>query len=696
MTAGRWVGTWLAAAALVAIDAPARADAGPPIGSTSSPGAPSLEAVVRARPEPLETPREDWAAAASVVIPGNDPRALDDLGSLLLEVPGVTVVRTGSIGTYSTLALRGANPDEVRIYLDGVPLNIAAGGAVDASTLPLGDVERVEVYRGTTPLAFGESALGGIVSITTRTPGARRLTARVGVGSFGTTFGDVTAGGRAGRLRLYLGLHGLRSLGDYPYRNDNMTPLNLSDDVYGPRQNNDVSQGDGVARAALTLVGRRVLTLGLVGFGRDQGLVSTGGNPTFHSRFRTGRAVGTLRYESRDDLGPGGRLSGQVFASGQRDRLDDSAAELGGSPILSHATTASAGASVYLSRPLGEWVRAAAVLEGRGESFRSSDELAAAAQATIAARRGVGVAGGELDVHLRPLDLDVIPSMRAEYLRDEIAAEGATASASPTARLLPVARLGILRPLGRGAALRANGGRYARAPSFLELFGNGTNRLLGNGDLRAERGYNADLGLSIDRHGEHMAIVSRTTAFAALADDLIDWQFSPWGQARADNIGRARIWGVEQEVRLAAARHFRITAQATYLSATNLSNDTSMYGRQLPFHPRLHGYARPELTGLALPGGFQIGAYADADLRAWAFSDRSNSKDVGTRVLVGAGVVGAHPKSHLRLTASAVNLTNTRQLDVDSWSLPGPSVFLALAYSPLGEGDPADSSFDPQ
>ena len=286
--------------------------------------------------------------------------------------------------------------------------------------------------------------------------------------------------------------------------------------------------------------------------------------------------------------------------------------------------------------------------------------------------------------------------MRAEYLRDEIAADAATASAGPTERLLPVARLGILRPLGRGAALRANLGRYARAPSFLELFGNGTNRLLGNGDLRAERGYNADLGLSIDRRGEHTAIVSRTTAFASSADDLIEWQFSPWGQARADNVGRARIWGVEQEVRLATARHFRVTAQATYLSATNLSNDTAMFGHQLPFHPRLHGYARPELKGFALPGGFEVGVYADADVRAWAFSDRSNHQDVGARVLVGAGLACAHPKSHLRLTASAVNLTNTRQLDVSAWSLPGPSVFLALAYLPLGDRDPADSGFDPQ
>ncbi len=293
-----------------------------------------------------------------------------------------------------------------------------------------------------------------------------------------------------------------------------------------------------------------MLTLGLVGFGRNQGLVSTGGNPTVHSRFRTARAVASLRYESRDNLGPGGRLSAGVFASEQRDRLDDSDTELGGVPVLSHATTASAGASVYLSRPLGDWVRASAVFEGREESLRSTDELAAAPEGTSPARRDVGVAGGELDLRFHPLDLDLIPSLRAEYLRDEIAGDGATASAAPTERLLPVARLGILRPLGRGMALRANLGRYARAPSFLELFGNGTNRLLGNTDLRAERGYNADLGLSIDRRGEHTAIVSRTTAFASSADDLIEWQFSPWGQARADNVGRARIWGVEQEVRL--------------------------------------------------------------------------------------------------------------------------------------------------
>ena len=83
-------------------------------------------------PAPAPTvPREDRAAAASVVLPSESPRAYDDLGSLLLQVPGVTVARTGASQAFTTLTLRGSNPDQVAIYVDGVLLDIAEGGGVD-------------------------------------------------------------------------------------------------------------------------------------------------------------------------------------------------------------------------------------------------------------------------------------------------------------------------------------------------------------------------------------------------------------------------------------------------------------------------------------------------------------------------------------------------------------------------------------
>ena len=144
-------------------------------GRAQAPAAAPAETVVRAAPEPVATPREDQAAAASVVLPDESPRAYDDLAVAAGAGPGRERRAHRLAGEVDRRSrLRGSNPDQVRIYVDGVPLNIAAGGGVDISTLPIGDVERVEVYRGSSPLAFGESALGGIISITTRTPGEAR------------------------------------------------------------------------------------------------------------------------------------------------------------------------------------------------------------------------------------------------------------------------------------------------------------------------------------------------------------------------------------------------------------------------------------------------------------------------------------------------------------------------------------------
>jgi iron complex outermembrane receptor protein len=671
-----------------------------PVRLEARPVAPA-ETVVRAAPAPA---RADDTATVSIVVPGDSPRAYDDLAGLLAEVPGVNVVRTGSLGKLTSITLRGSNPDQVRIFVDGVPVNIAAGGGVDVSTLPIGDVERVEVYRGSAPLEFGESALGGIIAITTRTPGVLRANGRTGTGSFGTLFGDLTAGGRVGRLRLYAGVHGFAARGDYPYLNDNMTSLNLADDVWQPRSNNDVRQTDGVLRGEVTLAGRRTLDLGFVGFVRDEGLPGTEGLPTKSARFATTRGLAYLHYRSRDDLGAGGRLSARLFASWQRDRLTDRARETGlGGARLTHNTTTVAGANAHAARPLGEWARVAAVLEGRQESFQPVNDLAPV-PVGVPARRTAGVAGAEIDLRWRWANLDVIPSARIEAMQDAVShsdALGGPLPATPAVfRAAPVLRAALIRPLVERPTLRidvkANAGRYARVPSFIELYGNGTSFVLGNSDLVPERGTNADLGLSIDRSGDRLGIASRTTLFGARVDDLIQWQYSSFGQARADNLGRARIVGVEQELRLSLGRWGRLVGQGTYLDARDESDSAATQGKQLPYHPRVRAYLRPELVRIPLPGGLELGAYADADARLHSYTDGANLLDHQRRLLIGCGVSLAWPRAHMRLTGSAANLTDTRQEDVDTWALPGRAVFVALAYAPVGAEGGGAGFFDPR
>jgi outer membrane cobalamin receptor len=637
-------------------------------------------------------PREDRSGAASVVRPGDSPRAFDDLGTILLEVPGVTASRTGSIGAFSTISIRGSSPDEVRVYLDGVPLNVAAGGAVDISTLPLGDVERAEVYRGASPLAFGQSALGGIVAITTLTPGESSLKLRSGMGSFGARSADLTGGGQLGRVRLYAGVHAYQATGDYRYHNDNGTAANPDDDVDMPRKNNDLAEVNGLVRAVLPLPGRRTLQAGGFGFAREQGLTGRGAYPTVSARLMTTRALGYLRYQSRADLGAGGSLAAQLYLSDQRDRTRDPEGELGvGGPHLTYNTSRAMGAIVNGSRPLAGWLRGAGIVEGRRETYRPVNELEDAPTG-LPAERLAAVAGAELDFLWAWADLNIVPSARVEIVSDRVT-RGATTEPVVT-RELPVLRLGLVRGLGAHAMLKGNVGRYARIPSFIELYGNGTGRLLGNPELLPERGTNADLALWVD--ASHVS--SRTGIFAAWVDDLIRWQSSSWGQARAGNLAQTRIWGVEQELRATLGRHLRAVGQAAYLHAVDESDDPGTHGRQLPFRPRVSGYLRPELVHVPLAASLELGAYADADVRGQSYADSGNLLTLGARLLLGAGVTVAAPRTGLRLTASAANLTDDRHADFVDWALPGRTLFVTLAFAPVGAGREVGASpfFDPR
>ena len=147
------------------------------------------ETIVVVDPAPVVRASEDEAASASVITTERTPRSAEQMADLLDGVPGVTVSRLGGVGAPALLSLRGSIWEQVSVYLDGVNLNLATGGGVDLATLPVGDVERVEIYRGATPIAYGGSAIGGVVAVETRSPTATGATLEAGGGSFGTSYG---------------------------------------------------------------------------------------------------------------------------------------------------------------------------------------------------------------------------------------------------------------------------------------------------------------------------------------------------------------------------------------------------------------------------------------------------------------------------------------------------------------------------
>lgn len=638
--------------------------------------------VVSTRRAPPGAGAEDLTASASVIVPDQSPRAIADMGTLLLEVPGANVTRRGGVGALATLSLRGSNPEEVRFYIDGVPLNQAVGGAVDLSTLPLGDVERVEIYRGSSPIAFAQSALGGVVSIATRAPGPFRASLRGGAGSFGTRFADATVGGRLGPLRLYAGVHTLNATGNYPQ----MAPMVVGGYRPPTRENNALQQWDGVFRAMLPLPGRRELRAGFLAVVRDQGVVTEDNFQGLSTRLMASRALGHLSYESRDDLGASSRLRVLAYGGAMHEMFSDPLGRVAGRPFATDDLSQSLGVVVTAEKAVGAWARLLAIAEGRGEEYRPRNGgESLVGPGGHPARRLLATTGLEMTIPWRGTGIDVVPSARLELFRDarQERDPAAIVMLPRTDRALPVYRLGLARVFGgdEGEALRsrltakANIGRYARVPSFVELFGyNGA--VVGNADLVPERGWNADVGVSVTRAPSvDRSLLASLTLFGATVEDLIAWRAYSY-QTRAENLSRARVWGVETELRARLGR-FGATAQATLTDARDRGNVASSAGQQIPYHPRYRGYGRAEWRQPVR--AFVWSAYADAE--GVAGMDRAPRVPVPARALLGLGLAVEHPRAGLRLVASAANLGDNRGEDFLAYPLPGRSIFVSLGWS---------------
>ncbi|WP_437971860.1 TonB-dependent siderophore myxochelin receptor MxcH [Sorangium sp. So ce260] len=146
--------------------------------------APALEVSVRGASEAERLRRS--AEAVHVVETEQARRQSADLGEVLARSEGVSVRRGGGLGSAARFSLNGLTGDQIRFFLDGVPLALS-GYSSGIASVPVNLVERVEIYRGVVPVRFGADALGGAVNLVTdRDTRGTGGSASYQAGSFGT------------------------------------------------------------------------------------------------------------------------------------------------------------------------------------------------------------------------------------------------------------------------------------------------------------------------------------------------------------------------------------------------------------------------------------------------------------------------------------------------------------------------------
>src|SRR5213082_2781788 len=119
----------------------------------------------------------DLSPASVSVINSEDfeQKQIQRVSDALREVPGLSVVQTGTAGQLTSVFMRGLPSQDMQVLLDGIPINQGLSGAMNFADLTTDDIDRIEVVRGPQSTLYGPRALAGVIQIFTKqgtgTPG---------------------------------------------------------------------------------------------------------------------------------------------------------------------------------------------------------------------------------------------------------------------------------------------------------------------------------------------------------------------------------------------------------------------------------------------------------------------------------------------------------------------------------------------
>ena len=164
----------------------------------------------------------------SIITEGDiESSAATEITEVLDLLPSVDILEYGSTGSSRSIHTRGASSSQVLTLVDGRPINTPRDGVTDFNSIPLSNIERIEVLRGPASSMYGAGAVGGVVNIITKSGKDKMHTEVLNkFGSFNTKLSSLTHGYKIKDFDYflsydYLASHGHRDNADYLSNNVN-------------------------------------------------------------------------------------------------------------------------------------------------------------------------------------------------------------------------------------------------------------------------------------------------------------------------------------------------------------------------------------------------------------------------------------------------------------------------------------------
>jgi len=447
--------------------------------------------------------------------------SVNSMDQLLDVVAGLDVQSRGGFGVQSDLTMRGSTFNGVLLLLDGARLNDPmTGHFLMDIPVPLSEIARVEILRGSATALYGPDALGGVVHLITKT--ALRQ------GRMDNTGLAARADGRYGKHNLHDAGGAVRDVGrktavSAAVQVQGSDGRTVRDDAGDPIPN---GRGDNVH----TDFDRRVGTVALARDLGDATVYTRAGIDDrefsawhFFTPFPSDKAreaTSTFWLQSRLQSAPGAKTPWRVQVAGKqhRDR---------------YTFNAETPANRHTSRMLN--------VQGQASHTLGTVRLTGGLSGQIR-----GIDSNALGLHT---DGEVGPfvSLRWRVTPRLTVNQSTRVNYDPLYGVEPTPQLFLAYDLGR-ATLRAGGGRAVRAPNYVERFlDSGGNR--GTPGLDAEKAWSGEVGADVQLPA---GMSLHVTGFGRTTSGLIDYALeTPDANVFvARNLHRVETLGLETEASL--------------------------------------------------------------------------------------------------------------------------------------------------
>ncbi len=503
------------------------------------------------------------------------------VGELLTNLPGVEVIDEGGGSAQKRISIRGGNPNQVLVVLDGVVINSPQVGYADLSQIPLAWVEEIHVWKGGGSGRFGSGALGGVIEIISKRHSIDRTTVAGQFGNFGAIGIQPAISGRAKFLSYFFNFDYLQEDGDFPYRYQKLD----GEEVREQRLNADFTSKNYFGKLIFER-GDQAVDVQANVYDSNRGLPGLVHAWSPYARARTNRRIVMAQYRLvKNGWEARAQISQHVNANEfDNDLPPDAPLRFRAVPPF-HSAFRVRSYRGALDSKLAVFRKQALYFNMalQWDDFKDQDRLDATA-GPIRATENFSFGGSLRSDWFLPTPkflskIVVKPAMRLDKISFEN--NGVTRT---DRQISPHVGLLISRSDGWHVTLKANWGRSFRVPTFADLFFQDF-RVRGNPNLLPERSWNFDTGvqvglpllgrLEIESIYFHQRIENQIVwelgSFATLQPFNTDALLNGWEQVGSWKIFKNRV---------------HLLLSHIFLNAINQSGQRTTHDKKLTYRPQ--------------------------------------------------------------------------------------------------------------